>query len=368
MRILIAALVALLTAPVLAAPVFGPPAPGAGTQPAPTADLPRPERPVTEPFNPMRLIGDAAKLLPASPAQAAVAGGIVPGGPMGPEPPAGLGRSSEREGFSVAVNIMILLTVLTLVPSVVLMTTCFMRILIVLALLRQAMGTQAIPPAQVVTALALFMTAAVMAPTIDRVWNEAMVPWQSGEIESYEELWDRAKQPVRDFMFDQIEATGNWSSVYMMLNYRGVDTSSPEELTRADVGTEALVPAYMLSELKVGFLMGFRVYLPFLVVDMVIASILISMSMMMLPPVLISLPFKLLLFVLADGWTLVVGSLLESFVVEGQSARASAEAATAALALIPLCISRGPPREGSEGMRQRKEARDVRRVRRLCCS
>jgi flagellar biosynthesis protein FliQ len=121
-------------------------------------------------------------------------------------------------------------------------------------------------------------------------------------------------------MFDQIEATGNWSSVYMLLEYRGVDTSVPGELTRADVDMTVLVPAYMLSELKVGFLMGFRVYLPFLVIDMVIASILISMSMMMLPPVLISLPFKLLLFVLVDGWTLVVGSLLESFVQDGDGA------------------------------------------------
>ena len=271
-------------------------------------------------------------------------------------------------GLSGALNVMVLLTVLSLAPAIVIMCTSFVRIIIVLALLRQAMGTQNLPPSQVIFALALFMTFMVMTPTIERVYAEAITPYQNGEIQSQIEMWDRAKQPVRDFMFDQIEATGNWSSVYMMLNYRGVDTSSPEELTRADVGTEALVPAYMLSELKVGFLIGFRVYLPFLVVDMVIASILISMSMMMLPPVLISLPFKLLLFVLADGWTLVVGSLLESFVVEGQSARASAEAATAALVLIPLCISRGPPGEGSEGTRQRKEARDVRRVRRLCCS
>src|SRR5690606_18369469 len=109
------------------------------------------------------------------------------------------------------------------------------------------------------------------------------------------------------------EATGNWSSLYMVLNYRGVDTSDPGSLTRADVDMIALVPAYMLSELKTAFLMGFRVYLPFLVIDMVIASMLISMSMMMLPPVLISLPFKLLLFVLVDGWQLVVGGLLMSF-------------------------------------------------------
>jgi flagellar biosynthesis protein FliP len=153
-----------------------------------------------------------------------------------------------------------------------------------------------------------------MSPTVDRVYNEAVVPYRQGEITDYDTLWSKAKQPMRDFMFDQIEATGNWSSVYMVLNYRGVDTSRPEELTRSDVDMVALVPAYMLSELKTAFLMGFRVYLPFLVIDMVISTMLISMSMMMLPPVLISLPFKLLLFVLVDGWQLVVGSLMSSFV------------------------------------------------------
>jgi len=113
-------------------------------------------------------------------------------------------------------------------------------------------------------------------------------------------------------MFTQIEATGNWSGVYMMLNYRGIDTSDPTELTRADVDMLSLVPAYILSELKVAFLIGFRIYLPFLVIDMVIASMLISMGMLMLPPVLISLPFKLLLFVLVDGWQLVTSTLLTS--------------------------------------------------------
>jgi flagellar biosynthetic protein FliP len=159
------------------------------------------------------------------------------------------------------------------------------------------------------------MTLFVMAPTIDRIYNEAIVPYQQGQIHDYDTLWSKAKQPLRDFMFDQIEATGNWSSVYTLLEYRGTDTSEPENLTRADVDMLTLVPAFMLSELKVSFVMGFRVYLPFLVVDMIIASLLISMSMMMLPPILISLPFKILLFVLVDGWDLVVGSLLTSFVV-----------------------------------------------------
>jgi len=201
----------------------------------------------------------------------------------------------------------------------------------VLGLLKQALGTQSLPPAQVITALSLFMTFLVMAPTLERIHQEAIVPYQNGEIVNQLEMWDRAKQPIRDFMFAQIEATGNWSSVYTVMNYRGIDTSRPEEMTRSDVDMVTLVPAYMLSELKVAFLMGFRVYLPFLVIDMVIASVLISMSMMMLPPILISLPFKLLLFVLVDGWALVVGSLMES-VVPGSAAGAEAAATVSSAA------------------------------------
>ncbi len=217
-------------------------------------------------------------------------------------------------GLSGALNILVLLTVLTLVPAIMVMTTCFVRFIIVLGLLKQALGAQGLPPAQVITGLALFMTLLVMTPTLERIHDEAIAPYQRGEIQSQLEMWDRAKRPLRDFMFAQIESSGNWESVYMILNYRGVDTSEPERLTRADVDMVTLVPAYMLSELKVAFLMGFRVYLPFLVIDMVIASVLISMSMMMLPPVLISLPFKILLFILVDGWNLVVGSLMQSVV------------------------------------------------------
>jgi len=233
-------------------------------------------------------------------------------------------------GLSGAMNIMILLTVIALAPSIMIMTTCFVRIIVVLGLLKQAMGTQSLPPSQVILGLSLFMTLMVMGPTIDRIYSEAVVPYQQGEVTNQIEMWNRAKQPVRDFMFDQIEATGNWSSVYLMLNYQGMDTSEPETLTRADVETPALACAFMLSELKVAFLMGFKVYLPFLIIDMVIASLLISMSMMMLPPVLISLPFKVLLFVLVDGWTLLVGSLMTSFVQPEEAARLSEAAAGAA--------------------------------------
>ena len=254
-------------------------------------------------LNPVDLMGAAAQ--------------FVPNGPQNPEAEPG-----QTRGLSTVMNIMVLMTVISLAPTIILMTTCFVRIIIVLSLLRQAIGTQSLPPPQVTTALALFMTLLVMAPTADRIYNEAVVPYRQGQITDYDELWNKAKQPLREFMFDQIDATGNWSSLYTMLNYRGVDTSKPETLTRADVDMVSLVPAYMLSELKTSFLMGFRVYLPFLVIDMVISTMLISMSMMMLPPVLVSLPFKLLLFVLVDGWQLVVGSLMNSFVQSASPAHA----------------------------------------------
>jgi flagellar biosynthesis protein FliP len=246
-------------------------------------------------MNPLSVMADAANLLPR---QGGTAGGVTSEGP---------------KGLSTVLNIMLMLTVLALAPSILLMTTCFVRIVVVLALLRQAIGTQNLPPPQVTIALALFMTMLVMAPTAQRVYDNAIVPYQQGVVTDYDTLWTRAKQPLRDFMFEQIEATGNWSSLYMVMEYRGVDTSRPEALTRGDVDMVTLIPAFMLSELKTSFLMGFRIYLPFLVIDMVISTMLISMSMMMLPPVLISLPFKMLLFVLVDGWALVVGNLMGSF-------------------------------------------------------
>ncbi|MBL8744969.1 MAG: flagellar type III secretion system pore protein FliP [Phycisphaerae bacterium] len=265
---------------------MGPPAPGDAMSSASFAD---------PGSNPLAMLESAASMLPGGASE----------GATGPK------------NLSATLNIVVLLTVLTLVPSIMVMCTCFVRFVIVFALLKQALGAQNIPPSQVITALALFMTFLVMSPTLDRINKEAIAPYQAGAISNQMEMWDRAKQPVREFMFAQIEASENWSSLYMVLNYRGVDTSEPERLKRSDVDMVSLIPAYMLSELKVSFLMGFRVYLPFLIIDMVISSLLISMSMMMLPPVLISLPFKLLLFVLVDGWQLVVGSLMQSVVQPG---------------------------------------------------
>ena len=246
--------------------------------------------------NPLSILDQAGRALRLDPADA---GDVVPQG-----------------GLSASLSIVILLTVLSLAPALLVMCTSFTRIVVVLALLRQAMGTQSLPPTQVIVGLSMFLTFLIMAPTFDRINQDALVPLQANEINQFQ-AWEAAKKPLRQFMFEQIDYADNWADVYMILNYRGVDTSEPEKLTYADVDMITLIPAFMLSELKVAFLMGFGLYLPFLIIDMVIASILISMGMLMLPPVLISLPFKLLMFVLVDGWLLVAGNLLSSFSVGG---------------------------------------------------
>ena len=215
-------------------------------------------------------------------------------------------------GISSTLNILILLTVLSLAPAILILCTSFTRIIVVLALLRQAIGTQSLPPSQVLMGLSMFMTFLIMSPTFDRINQTALIPLSEGSIDQVQ-AWTLAKQPLRDFMFDQLERTGNWSDLYMVMEYRGMDITRPDLLQRSDVDMLSLIPSYIISELKTAFLIGFRIYLPFLIIDMVIASVLISMGMMMLPPPLISLPFKLLLFVLVDGWRLVVGNLLESF-------------------------------------------------------
>ncbi len=319
-RSIMVSLFAAIVAVLFVSPAFaqmGPPTPEDFARQRISSGLPvDPLQPIT----PVSVLDSAGDLL------------SVIGGMTGAQP----GESAEPVmpgapgGLSTTLNVVLLLTVLTLAPAIMIMTTCFVRIIVVLGLLKQALGAQGLPPSQVITGLALFMTFLVMAPTFERVYEDAIAPYQRGEITSQLDMWNRAKQPMRDFMFDQIEASGNMSSVFMMLNYRGIDTSEPEKLTRADVDVVTLVPAFMLSELKVAFTMGFRVYLPFLVIDMVISSLLISMSMMMLPPVLISLPFKLLLFVLVDGWNLIVGSLMTSFVQPGELERLSNFAASVA--------------------------------------
>jgi flagellar biosynthesis protein FliP len=243
--------------------------------------------------------------------------------------PEGLGGPQQwtsPEGISSTLQVMLLLTVVSLAPAILLMTTSFVRILVVMGLLRQALGTQQLPPSQVITSIALFMTALLMTPVWTRVYDEAIKPYSDGQI-SLDQAWERGTQPVRRFMAEQIRRTNNDDDVHLFLRYlpseRDAETGElPDNYVYFDakpgeknVPLQALLPAFMLSELKTAFLIGFQIYLPFVVLDIVVASVTISMGMLMLPPVLISLPFKLLLFVLVDGWRLVVEMLLASFQV-----------------------------------------------------
>jgi flagellar biosynthetic protein FliP len=219
---------------------------------------------------------------------------------------------SNRQNLSSALQLIILLTVLSLAPAILIMMTSFTRIVIVMSLLRQALGAQQLPPNQILIGLSLFMTFLVMRPTWEKVNATALQPYLNGTMEQREAL-DRAQQPLRDFMFKQIDKSNNWEDVYMFADAAG-QRGDKAPKTLGEVGTLTLIPAFVLSELKTAFLLGFKIYLPFLIIDMVISAVLISMGMMMLPPVLISLPFKLLLFVLVDGWHLITGSLMGSFV------------------------------------------------------
>jgi len=215
---------------------------------------------------------------------------------------------TKRENFSAALQIIVLLTVLSLAPAILLMMTSFTRIIIVLSLLRQALGTQQLPPNQVLIGLSMFMTFLVMGPTWKRVNDEALRPYMDGQITQQTAL-EKAQVPVRDFMIRQIIAAENDADVELFTKFAG---EAPPK-TWDEVRTTTLIPAFMLSELKTAFLLGFKVYLPFLIIDMVISTVLISMGMMMLPPAMISLPFKLLLFVLVNGWHLITANLMGSF-------------------------------------------------------
>lgn len=225
------------------------------------------------------------------------------------------------QGLSSALQIMLLLTVLSMAPAILLMTTSFIRIVVVLGLLRQALGTQQLPPSQVITSIALFMTLLIMTPVWTEVYNESIQPYTQGQFGDSPDAWEAAfkagVKPIHRFMSRQIKAAENGDDVWLFYAYLPEDPSRPTPENYDDVPLQVLLPAYMLSELKVAFLIGFQIYLPFLVLDIVIASVTISMGMMMLPPVMISLPFKLMLFVLVDGWNLVVGMLLSSFATYG---------------------------------------------------
>ena len=215
----------------------------------------------------------------------------------------GVDDVEDPEKISSALQVLFLLTILTLAPSILIMTTSFARIIIVLSFLRQAMGTQQTPPSQILVGLGLFLTLFVMGPTWTEINDKALQPYLNEEISQTNAL-KKAGEPLKTFMLRQTREKD--LSLF-------VDISGKEPTNNQELDMSSLIPAFIISELKTAFQIGFLIYIPFLILDMVVASILLSMGMMMLPPVLISLPFKLMLFVMVDGWYLTVGSLMRSF-------------------------------------------------------
>jgi len=205
---------------------------------------------------------------------------------------------------STSVKLLLLLTIFSIAPGILIMMTCFTRIIIVLSFVRTSLGTQQMPPNQVLIGLALFLTFFIMAPTFKQINDQALQPLFSEKI-NLEQAYERASVPLKEFMSEHTRQ----KDLALFLTYSGA--KAPK--TVQDIPLTVLVPAFAISEIKTAFQMGFMIFIPFLVIDMVVASVLMSMGMMMLPPVMISLPFKILLFVLVDGWYLVVKSLLESF-------------------------------------------------------
>jgi flagellar biosynthesis protein FliP len=216
----------------------------------------------------------------------------------------GVDDAQSPKQVSTALQVLLMLTVLSMAPAILLMTTCFTRIVIVLGFIRQAMGTQNMPPTQIILGLSLFLSFFIMSPTLNKINDDALQPYLKEQISQGDAL-EKGLAPLREFMFSQVREEE--------LTLLTEITMKNEPVSQEDIPTMTLIPAFMLSELKRAFQMGFMIYIPFLVIDMIVASVLMSMGMMMLPPVIISMPFKLLLFVLVDGWTLVVGSLIKSF-------------------------------------------------------
>ncbi len=216
----------------------------------------------------------------------------------------GLKAMQKPQEVVGVLQVLVLLTVLTLAPAILIMMTSFTRIIVILSFMRQALGTTNMPPNQLLVGLALFLTMAVMGPTLKEVNTTALQPYLAGTITQQVGL-ENAEKPIRAFMLKQTRP----KDIELFLKISGEKTNIPTE----QVPFLSLVPAFMISELKTAFQMGFIIYLPFLILDMVVASVLMAMGMMMLPPVMISLPFKLMLFVLVDGWQLIVGSIVKSF-------------------------------------------------------
>jgi len=216
----------------------------------------------------------------------------------------GIEPASKPQDVALSLQILMMLTILSLAPSIIIMMTAFTRIIVVLSFLRSALATQQMPPNQVIVGLALFLTFFTMSPYFEQVNKNAWQPFLAGTL-SQEAAATEAMKPMREFMFKQVRE----NDIALFINL--MDGPRPE--TQNDVPTTVLIPAFMISELKTAFQIGFLIYIPFIVVDMVVASTLMSMGMMMVPPVMISLPFKVLLFILVDGWHLIVRSLLLTF-------------------------------------------------------
>lgn len=207
------------------------------------------------------------------------------------------------QDYSLSLQVVMLMTLLTFLPSIIIMTTSFVRIIIVLAILRQAMGLQTSPSNQILIGLAFFMTIYIMTPVLNAIYNEAIVPYLNDEMQAREAIVV-GQRPLHQFMREQTRM----SDLNAFIDYAGIQVARAE-----DVPLHVLIPAFIVSELKTAFQIGFMLFLPFLIIDLVVASILMAMGMMMLSPMIVSLPFKLMLFVLVDGWTLIMGSLLASF-------------------------------------------------------
>ncbi|HMA67252.1 MAG TPA: flagellar type III secretion system pore protein FliP [Desulfosalsimonadaceae bacterium] len=215
-----------------------------------------------------------------------------------------MAESAGPQQVSTVLQIMMLLTVLSMAPAILLMTTSFIRIVVVLSFLRQAMGTQQMPPNQIIIGLAMFLTFFIMAPVFSQINQTALQPYLNEKIGGKQAL-TKAASPMREFMFGQVREAD------LQLMTRLSEKEAPAD--RSEVSTLTLIPAFMLSELKRAFQIGFMIFVPFLVIDMITASVLMTMGMLMLPPIIISLPFKVLLFVLVDGWNLIAGSLMQGF-------------------------------------------------------
>lgn len=221
-----------------------------------------------------------------------------------PQVSLGLKSTDSPKEIVDSIKIILMLTVLTLAPAILILMTCFTRIIVIFSFLRQALGTQQMPPNQLLVGLSLFLTFFIMRPAFNEINTEALKPFLDGAIEQ-EVALNQALLPLREFMFKQTRP----DDLSLFLKLAGQENAQ----TRADVETMVLIPAFVISELKTAFQIGFIIYLPFLIIDMVIASVLMAMGMMMLPPVVISLPFKIMLFVIVDGWSLIVGSMVKSF-------------------------------------------------------